>query len=52
MIFGILEILSQISLAQRLVKLRITISKSLAVFMPDITTNHAVTYIKKSFCEI
>ena len=36
--------LSQISLAQRLVKLRVTILKSLVVFMPNMTTNHDITY--------
>ena len=39
--------LSQISLAQGLVKLRVTISIfnfSLVVFMPNITTNHTITY--------
>ena len=51
-IFGINTIsdiskLSQIPLAQRLVKLRITIFEiSLVVFMPNITTNHAITYTK------
>ena len=49
MIFGInttrdISKLSQISLAQRLVKLRVTILKSLVVFMPNMTTNHAITY--------
>ena len=41
--------LSQISLAKRLVKLHITILKyqSLVVFMPNITSNHTITYTNK-----
>ena len=42
--------LSKISLAQRLVKLRMTMFEiSLVVFMPNITTNHAITYTNCSF---
>ena len=50
MIFGIntahdISKLPQISLAYRLVKLHITnFEISLVVFMPNITTNHAITY--------
>ena len=51
MIFGIkttsdISKLSQISLAKRLVKFRQynNFEISLMVFMPNVTTNHAITY--------
>ena len=51
MIFGIntsrdISKLSQISLAQRLLKLRVNdnFEISIMVFIPDITTNRAITY--------
>ena len=59
MIFGInttrdISKLSQISLAQRLVKLRITILKyhSWYYFMSNITTNHAITYTNSAFKQL
>ena len=40
--------LSQISRAVRRVKLRITVSKYHSWYMPNITTNHAITYTNTS----